>query len=154
MSNCVPIVTAANGPIIGLKNWSIAGDAMRRTKERPGKVVVICLKQLELSQGWSVMQIMPSGAAWTNPAALSQQARADTKHVAARNSEATSTEPVNPLEESGKTTDRDANERYDGPQHSDGKISSTAKESESGTESMMSLPANDDLDASTLDLLS
>jgi len=154
MSNCVPIVTAANGPIIGLKNWSIAGGATRRIRERPGKVVVIWLKQLELSQGWSVMQIMPSGAAWTNPAALSQQASADTKHVAARNSEATSTEPVNPLEESGKTTDRDANERYDGPQHSDGKIGSVAKEFESGTESMMSLPANDDLDAPTLDLLS
>lgn len=100
------------------------------------------------------MQIMPSGAAWTNPAALSQQASADTKHVAARNSAATATEPVTPLEESGKTTDRDANERYDGPQHSDRKKSSALNDSNFDKESMMSLPASDDLDASTLDLLS
>jgi len=100
------------------------------------------------------MQIMPSGAAWTNPAALSQQASADAKHIAARNPAATATEPVTPLEESGKTTDREANERYDGPQNSDGKIGSTTNESNSETESMMSLPAKDDLEASTLDLLS
>ena len=100
------------------------------------------------------MQIMPTGAAWTNPAAISQQASADSKHVATRNSVANSAEPVTPLEESGKTTDRDANERYDGPQNSDAKTRSAPNESDSETESMMSLPAHDDLEAPTLDLLS
>ena len=61
------------------------------------------------------MQIMPSGAAWTNPAALTQQALGDAKHSGPPKN-AASTEVVTPLEQSGKVSDRDANERYDGPE--------------------------------------
>ena len=99
------------------------------------------------------MQIMPSGAAWTNPAALSQQASADPKQSAALKSTATETDAVTPLEESGKTTDRDANERYDGPQQKESQSKSATNGSSFEAESMMSLPANDDLEATTLDLL-
>ena len=77
------------------------------------------------------MQIMPSGAAWTNPAALSQQASGDPKQTAAQKSAASTQDPVTPLEETGKTTDRDANERYDGPQHQTGQANSASPESAS-----------------------
>ena len=97
------------------------------------------------------MQIMPSS--WSNPAALNQQALGDTKHSAAPKNSAAGTEPVNPLEESGKTGDRDANERYDGPQQSGTAAGKGATGAASESESMLSLPAGDGQDETTLDLL-
>lgn len=99
------------------------------------------------------MQIMPSGAAWTNPAALSQQASGDPKQSAALKSTTPSKDAVTLLEETGKTTDRDANERYDGPQQTEKPSSSSSNGSPPDADSMMSLPANDDQEATTLDLL-
>ncbi len=97
------------------------------------------------------MQIMPSGGAWTNPAALTQQALGDSKqHSAVKNSTA-SAEPVTPLEQSGKTSDRDAQERYAGPQTSDSKSHGNGSDPEQG--SMLELPANDDLETGSIDLL-
>ena len=98
------------------------------------------------------MQIMPSGAAWTNPAALTQQALGDAKHSAPPKNAAT-IEAVTPLEQSGKASDRDANERYDGPPHKGNPSNSSVHETAVETESMLSLPADDDLGSSTLDLL-
>ncbi|HUP81679.1 MAG TPA: hypothetical protein VM260_24215 [Pirellula sp.] len=98
------------------------------------------------------MQIMPSGAAWTNPAAQNQQALGDTKHSASLKNTANAGELVNPLEESGKASDRDANERYDGPLHQSNTSNSSAKDTAVETDSMLSLPANDDI-GNTLDLL-
>ena len=98
------------------------------------------------------MQIMPSGAAWTNPAALTQQALGDTKHSGPPKNAAT-VEAVTPLEQSGKASDRDANERYDGPSQQSSPSNSTAIDTAAETDSMLSLPANDDLGSSTLDLL-
>ncbi|MCY2985823.1 MAG: hypothetical protein NTY15_19530 [Planctomycetota bacterium] len=97
------------------------------------------------------MQIMPSS--WANPAALNQQALGDSKHGSAPKNSEVGTEPVNPLEESGKTGDRDANERYDGPQQSGTATGKEATASAIQSESMLSLPAGDGEDATTLDLL-
>ncbi len=98
------------------------------------------------------MQIMPSGAAWTNPAALIQQALADSKHSGPTKN-AAAIEVVTPLEQSGKASDRDANERYDGPQQQGNTSNSSANDKAVEADSMLSLPANDDLGSSTLDLL-
>ena len=95
---------------------------------------------------------MPSGAAWTNPAALTQQALGDSKHSGPPKN-AASNEVVTPLEQSGKASDRDANERYDGPPQKGNTSNSTANNTAVETDSMLSLPANDDLGSSTLDLL-
>lgn len=98
------------------------------------------------------MQIMPSGAAWTNPAALIQQALGDSKHSGPPKN-AASIEAVTPLEQSGKASDRDANERYDGPERQGNPSNSSANVTAVEADSMLSLPANDDLGSSTLDLL-
>ena len=98
------------------------------------------------------MQIMPSGAAWTNPAAHNQQALGDTKHSASLKNTANASELVNPLEESGKASDRDANERYDGPLQQGSTSNSSANDTAAETDSMLSLPASDDI-GTTLDLL-
>ena len=95
---------------------------------------------------------MPSGAAWTNPAALTQQALGDSKHSGPPKN-AASTEVVTPLEQSGKVSDRDANERYDGPPPKGNPSNSSVNDTAVETDSMLSLPANDDLGSSTLDLL-
>lgn len=99
------------------------------------------------------MQIIPNGAGWTNPAALNQQALSDAKHIGSSKNEVSPTEPVNPLEQSGKASDRDANERYDGPQQSGAKSNPPADGPVAEAESMLSFPANDNLAANTLDLL-
>lgn len=96
------------------------------------------------------MQIMPGS--WTNPAALTQQALGDPKHSTTPKNSAVGTEPVNPLEESGKAGDRDANERYDGPQQS-GTATEKGVATANESESMLSLPAGDGQDETTLDLL-
>ena len=98
------------------------------------------------------MQIMPSGGAWTNPAAFNQQALSDSKHSGAVKTAVSAAEPVNPLEQTGKASDRDADERYDGPQQPANPASSTDDPSVE-TESMLSLPANDDCGETSLDLL-
>lgn len=97
------------------------------------------------------MQIMPGS--WTNPAALTQQALGDSKHSTAPKNSAVGTEPVNPLEESGKAGDRDANERYDGPQQSGTATEKGGAATANESESMLSLPAGDGQDDTTLDLL-
>ena len=99
------------------------------------------------------MQIIPSGGAWTNPAALTQQALGDSKHSVALKNNAPSTEPVNPLEQSGKASDRDANERYDAPQRQRKSSDSSKTDPVNEAQNLLSLPANDELEASTLDLL-
>lgn len=99
------------------------------------------------------MQIMPSGGAWTNPAAFNQQALSDSKQSGAIKTAVSATEPVNPLEQTGKASDRDADERYDRPQQSAKPSSSTENNAVIETESMLSLPANDDLGEASLDLL-
>ncbi len=98
------------------------------------------------------MQIMPSGAAWINPAALTQQTLGDTKHSGPPKN-AASTEGVTPLEQGGKASDRDANERYDGPSQQSSPSNSSVNDTAAETDSMLSLPANDDLGSSTLDLM-
>lgn len=99
------------------------------------------------------MQIMPSGGAWTNPAALNQQALGDSKHSGALKNATPATEPVNPLEQTGKASDRDADERYDGPQKRGSPSNPAAENTAVESESMLSLPANDDLGEASLDLL-
>ena len=99
------------------------------------------------------MQIMPSGAAWTNPAAQNQQALGDSKHSASLKNASPINESVNPLEQSGKASDRDANEQYDGPQRRASTSNSAAKTTSVATDSMLSLPASDDIGNTTLDLL-
>lgn len=98
------------------------------------------------------MQIMPSGGAWTNPAALTQQSLSDSKQSNATKNAANATDPVTPLEQSGKASDRDAQERYAGPQQGNASNSSGNASSDE-QESMLALPANDQLDAGILDLL-
>jgi hypothetical protein len=95
------------------------------------------------------MQIQPSNS-WTNPAALTQQSLSDNKHAAAATHHSTEPHAVERLENAEKTGDRDANERYDGPD-SQSNGSSNQRET-SGSESMLSLPAIDDQPESTLDL--
>lgn len=58
------------------------------------------------------MQIPPAG--WANPAAHTQQGITNQRSSASSNSEST-TRQVSSVEQSQKTGDRDANERYDGP---------------------------------------
>jgi len=100
------------------------------------------------------MQIMPTNAAWTNPAALNQQALGDSKRPGAIQNAGASAESVTPLEQTEKTSDRDANERYEGPQSSIKKTTSNQDDPDPKVESMLSLPANDDDSETTnLDLL-
>lgn len=99
------------------------------------------------------MQILPSSAAWTNPAAQNQQALGDSKHSASLKNTTSSSELVNPLEQSGKASDRDANERYDGPQQQANTSDSSTNDTAVETDSMLSLPASDDVGATMLDLL-
>lgn len=101
------------------------------------------------------MQIMPSGGGWTNPAALTQQALGDSKHSSTIKNTATAAEPVTALEQTNKTSDRDAQERYDGPQpgNATGASGDATKPAGEVHDSMMALPADDDLGAATLDLL-
>jgi hypothetical protein len=98
------------------------------------------------------MQIMPTGGSWINPAALNQQALNESKHTGPTANKSPSPDAVDKLEHSEKSGDRDANERYDGPQnqqhHSSGQQSTPDQAA-----SMLSLPAIDDLPTPTLDLL-
>ena len=97
------------------------------------------------------MQIMPTGGSWVNPAALNQQAIQESKHNGSTGNKSTLTDAVDKLQHSEKTGDRDANERYDGPQEQHS--SSNSMPTPEQDPSMLSLPALDDLPVSTLDLL-
>ena len=99
------------------------------------------------------MQITPSGGAWTNPAALTQQALGDSKHIGTLKNNVQSAEPVNPLEQSGKASDRDANERYDAPQQQRNSSNHSKTDPVDEDGNLLSLPANDNLEPPTLDLL-
>lgn len=97
---------------------------------------------------------MPSGGGWTNAAAASQHAASDAKHAHASTHRPAANRAVNPLEQSGKTSDRDANERYDGPQPDQRNVSSPPNAMPLvQDESLLSLPAIDGSPTSTLDLL-
>ncbi|MCU0712482.1 MAG: hypothetical protein MUC43_10525 [Pirellula sp.] len=58
------------------------------------------------------MQIPPAG--WSNPAAHTQQGLSNQRSSTPATAESTA-QQLNPVEQSQKTGDRDANERYDGP---------------------------------------
>lgn len=100
------------------------------------------------------MQIMPSGGGWTNAAAASQHAVSDAKHSHANTFRPAANLAVNPLEQSSKTSDRDANERYDGPQPDQRNDTSSPDAMPLvQDESLLSLPAIDESPVSTLDLI-
>ncbi|MFN7292977.1 MAG: hypothetical protein ACK5YR_17595 [Pirellula sp.] len=58
------------------------------------------------------MQVPPAG--WANPAAHTQQGMSNQRSSTVTTAESTAKQ-LNPIEQSQKTGDRDANERYDGP---------------------------------------
>ena len=100
------------------------------------------------------MQIVPSSGGWTNAAASSQYAISDAKHANASTHLPADDAAVSRLEQSGKTSDRDPNERYDGPQHDQ----SNSDLSPNATpliqdESLLSLPALAESPISTLDVM-
>jgi len=99
------------------------------------------------------MQVLPSSGGWTNPAALSQQALNGTKLAPNASNRTASSDPVNRLEQSGKTSDRDANERYDGQSPANDFLNSNHNASPSENESMLSLPAADDDLPAILDIV-
>lgn len=100
------------------------------------------------------MQVMPSSGGWTNPAALSQQVLNDAKHAGATSHRSTNPEAVDKLEHAEKTSDRDANEKYDGPlgQNSPESSANDSNEDNNRADTMLSLPAIEET-PSTLDLM-
>jgi hypothetical protein len=100
------------------------------------------------------MQIVPSSGGWTNAAASSQHAISDAKHANASTHLPADDAAVSRLEQSGKTSDRDPNERYDGPQfdQSNSNLSPNATPLIQD-ESLLSLPALAESPISTLDLM-
>lgn len=104
------------------------------------------------------MQIVPSSGGWTNAAASSQHAIGDAKHSNASTNrpadDAADDAAVSRLEQSGKTSDRDPNERYDGPpfDQSNSDLSPNATPLIQD-ESLLSLPAIAESPVSTLDLM-
>ncbi len=100
------------------------------------------------------MQIVPSSGGWTNAAASSQHAISDAKHSNASTNHPADDAAVNRLEQSGKTSDRDPNERYDGPQIDQSKSELTPNATPPiQDESLLSLPAIDESPVSTLDVM-
>ncbi|MBM3964374.1 MAG: hypothetical protein FJ308_04815 [Planctomycetes bacterium] len=101
------------------------------------------------------MQIssIPNGA-WTNPAASAQQASNETRSHSAMTTPASNASPaqIDGLEKSNETTDRDANEQYNGSP-SDRRRESKEPESSDERESLLSLPACNDADSLGLDLM-
>lgn len=89
------------------------------------------------------MQIQPTG--WTNPAAQSQQVNFG-QRASVVSSPATA-ENIGALEESNRTGDRDANERYEGPppdQQNQGRSKEEEPELSSNSNLRMTdLPADD-----------
>ena len=98
------------------------------------------------------MQITPTGNNWTNPAAISQQTLNDAKHAGATSHRTTNPDAVDKLEQTEKTGDRDANERYDGPMPS-ANAQVTKDDVNMSENALLSLPAIDDLPESTLDIM-
>ena len=100
------------------------------------------------------MQIVPSSGGWTNAAASSQHAIGDAKHSYASTNRPADDAAVSRLEQSGKTSDRDPNERYDGSpfDQSNSDLSPNATPLIQD-ESLLSLPAIAESPVSTLDLM-
>ena len=101
------------------------------------------------------MQIMPSGGGWTNAAAAAQQGHNDLKNASSLH-RASSVENSIQVDRSEKSGDRDANERYDGPQGDRKSNAVSDPESEPGEQQendLLSLPAIEDAAPSALDLL-
>jgi len=101
------------------------------------------------------MQIMPSGGGWTNAAAAAQQGHNDLKNGSPLQ-RASVTDNAIKVDRSEKSGDRDANERYDGPQAENEQGEKRSNPDESKNEhagDLLSLPATEDTAPSTLDLL-
>ena len=100
------------------------------------------------------MQIVPSSGGWTNAAASSQHAISDAKHSNASTNRPADDAAVSRLEQSGKTSDRDPNERYDGPPFDQSKSDLSPDATQLiQDESLLSLPAIAESPVSTLDLM-
>jgi len=101
------------------------------------------------------MQIMPSGGGWTNAAASAQQGQNDLKNSSPLH-RANAADNAIKIDQSEKASDRDANERYDGPQAENDQGAKRPNPIESKNENagdLLSLPATEDTAPSTLDLL-
>ena len=101
------------------------------------------------------MQIMPSGGGWTNAAASAQQSHADLKNNSPLHRASPADNSIK-VDRSEKPSDRDANERYDGPQAENDQWEKRSNPDESKNEhagDLLSLPATEDTAPSTLDLL-
>lgn len=98
------------------------------------------------------MQIMPSSGGWTNAASASQQSHNDLKANSSPN-RAGSVKNAIRVDQSEKSGDRDANERYEGPQGETKSKAATEISSNDNSSDLLSLPAIEDTPPSTLDLL-
>lgn len=97
------------------------------------------------------MQIPPAG--WANPAAHTQQGLSSQRSNTPATTDST-TRQLNPVEQSQKAGDRDANERYDGPmdhKDSEERKNSQGESSHDSTQDRLHLPA-DDGEGSQLDI--
>lgn len=99
------------------------------------------------------MQIVPSGG-WAG-AASAQQSMNEAKHTHVHATPAPNQVGTERLEHGEKSSDRDANERYDGPQQnpSDPQSENNNPDSKSNRDSMLQLPADDEAPPQELDLL-
>ncbi len=101
------------------------------------------------------MQIPPAG--WSNPAAHTQQGLSNQRSNPSSAAESAARQ-LNPVEQSQKTEDRDANERYDGPMARQSNPEDTESQDDPNKESgldpssdCLHLPA-DDGETSQLDI--
>lgn len=97
------------------------------------------------------MQIPPAG--WANPAAHTQQGMSNQRSSTPTTAESTSKQ-LTPVEQSQKTGDRDANERYDGPmphQTEEGQKQTSDETPQDSSADCLHLPA-DDGETSQLDI--
>jgi hypothetical protein len=99
------------------------------------------------------MQIMPSSGGWSNAAAAVQQSVSEGKSPASTSTASNAGAGVERLDASGKTTDRDANERYDGPDQRPPHQQESRSSDLESNDSMLLLPAIDEQPQSKLDLL-
>jgi hypothetical protein len=99
------------------------------------------------------MQIQPNSGSWTNSAASQQISTSQSAGTKADRKTASNFADLR-LEQSEKSGDRDAQERYQGPQ-SDGSQKSADNDLSSAeqTESILHLPAFEDTEPSQLDLM-
>ena len=100
------------------------------------------------------MQIPPAtSGSWINPAAIGQQASSDARFANTTSGQRSGVDPLTQLEQSSKTGDRDADERYEGPTHHSSNSQHQSSNNEAADQPMLQLPAVDDQPQSTLDLM-